>query len=76
MNDGRCVTGGQIYADIVTNPGIPSSKEKEGQIILEMIRQISGNIDNKCCYKYYDHSWNIRYQGGGENLSKLAKRRI
>ena len=30
LNDGPRVTGGQIYADIVTTHGIPNAKLREG----------------------------------------------
>ena len=31
MNAGGCVTGVQIYADIVTTHGIPNAKLREGE---------------------------------------------
>ena len=33
LNAGGCVTGVQIYADIVTTHGIPNAKLREGDII-------------------------------------------
>ena len=52
MNDGRDVTGGQIYADIVTTSGIQNNKEKEKGDNMENYKYLE-LFDGKYCYKYY-----------------------